>query len=55
VVAGDDQPFRGGGRDGATGVDFVCSGAEFLSQSHRYMERVGMRVQFVWSIWTAWL
>ena len=37
----------------AAGVDFVCSGAEFLSQSHRNMERVGMRVQFVRSLWTA--
>ena len=34
-------------------VDFVCSGAEFQSQSHRNMERVGMRVQFVRSLWTA--
>jgi len=32
---------------------FVCSGAEFLSQSHRNMERAGMRVQFVRSLWTA--
>ena len=38
---------------GAGGVDFVCSGVEFLSQSHRNMERVGMRVQFVRSLWTA--
>jgi ribosomal protein S18 acetylase RimI-like enzyme len=37
----------------AAGVDFVCSGAEFQSQSHRNMERVGMRVQFVRSLWTA--
>jgi ribosomal protein S18 acetylase RimI-like enzyme len=37
----------------AAGVDFVCSGAEFLSQSHRNMERVGLRVQFVRSVWTA--
>jgi len=36
----------------AAGVDFVCSGAEFLSQSHRNMERVGMRVQFVRALWT---
>jgi ribosomal protein S18 acetylase RimI-like enzyme len=35
------------------GVDFVCSGAEFLSQSHRNMERVGLRVQFVRALWTA--
>jgi hypothetical protein len=25
-------------------VDVVCSAAEFLSTSHRNMERVGMRV-----------
>ena len=36
----------------AAGVDFVCGGAEFLSQSHRNMERVGMRVQFVRALWT---
>jgi hypothetical protein len=34
------------------GVDFACSGAEFLSTSHRNMERVGMRVQFTRAIWT---
>jgi ribosomal protein S18 acetylase RimI-like enzyme len=37
----------------AAGVDFVCSGAEFLSTSHRNMERIGMRVAFIRSIWTA--
>jgi GNAT superfamily N-acetyltransferase len=37
----------------AAGVDFVCSGAEFLSASHRNMERIGMRIQFVRAIWTA--
>jgi ribosomal protein S18 acetylase RimI-like enzyme len=37
----------------AAGVDFVCSGAEFLSASHRNMERVGMRILFVRSLWTA--
>jgi GNAT superfamily N-acetyltransferase len=37
----------------AAGVDFVCGGAEFLSASHRNMERAGMRVAFVRSIWTA--
>jgi len=36
----------------AAGVDFVCSGADFLSQSHRDMERAGMRVLFVRSLWT---
>jgi hypothetical protein len=34
------------------GVDFICSGAAFQSGSHRNMERAGMRVQFVRSIWT---
>jgi GNAT superfamily N-acetyltransferase len=36
----------------AARVDFVCSGADFLSQSHRNMERAGMRVLFVRSLWT---
>jgi len=36
----------------ALGVDFICSGAAFQSGSHRNMERAGMRVQFVRSIWT---
>ena len=36
----------------AAGVDFVCSGADFLSQSHRNMEHAGMRVLFVRSLWT---
>jgi len=35
------------------GVDFVCGGADFLSQSHRNMERAGMRVLFVRGLWTA--
>jgi Acetyltransferase (GNAT) domain len=34
------------------GVEFVCSGAAFLSASHRNMERAGMRIQFNRSIWT---
>jgi hypothetical protein len=34
------------------GVDFICSGAAFQSGSHRNMERAGMRIQFVRSIWT---
>jgi hypothetical protein len=38
----------------AAGVDFICSGAAFQSGSHRNMERAGMRVQFVRSIWTEW-
>jgi hypothetical protein len=37
----------------AAGVDFVCSGADYLSSSHRNMERTGMRVQFVRALWTA--
>ena len=36
----------------AAGVHFVCSGADFLSTSHRNMERVGMRLLFLRSIWT---
>jgi ribosomal protein S18 acetylase RimI-like enzyme len=36
----------------AAGVDFVCSGADFLSTSHRNMERAGMRLLFLRSIWT---
>ncbi|MEQ7005540.1 GNAT family N-acetyltransferase [Actinopolymorpha sp. B17G11] len=35
----------------AAGVEFVCSGADYLSTSHRAMERVGMRVQFVRALW----
>jgi hypothetical protein len=37
----------------AAGADFVCGGAELHSQSHRNMQRVGMRVQFVRALWTA--
>jgi hypothetical protein len=58
-----DPMFRGRGlhaallcrrwRDAsAAGVDFVCSGADFLSTSHRNMERAGMRILFLRSIWT---
>jgi Acetyltransferase (GNAT) domain len=36
----------------AAGVDFICSGAAFQSASHRNMERSGMRLQFVRSVWT---
>jgi hypothetical protein len=36
----------------AARVDFVCSGADFLSTSHRNMERVNMRLLFLRSIWT---
>jgi hypothetical protein len=37
----------------AAGVDFVCGGADFLSQRHRTMEHAGMRVLFVRGLWTA--
>jgi ribosomal protein S18 acetylase RimI-like enzyme len=37
----------------AARVDFVCSGADFLSTSHRNMERAGMRLLFLRSIWTS--
>jgi hypothetical protein len=33
------------------GADCVCGGATFLSQSHRNMERVGMRLLFLRAIW----
>lgn len=36
----------------AAGVDTIFSGAAPFSTSHRNMERVGMRVQFVRSLWT---
>jgi hypothetical protein len=36
----------------AARVDFVCGGAAFLSPSHRNMERAGMRLLFLRSIWT---
>jgi ribosomal protein S18 acetylase RimI-like enzyme len=35
------------------GVDFVFSGAEPFSTSHRNMERTGMRLQFLRTKWTA--
>jgi hypothetical protein len=34
------------------GTEFICSGATFLSTSHRNMERAGLRIQFNRSIWT---
>jgi hypothetical protein len=37
---------------GASGADLVFSGATPFSTSHRNMERAGMRVQFVRSLWT---
>jgi ribosomal protein S18 acetylase RimI-like enzyme len=36
----------------AAGADTVFSGAAPFSMSHRNMERIGMRVQFVRSLWT---
>lgn len=33
-------------------ADFACAGAVFQSASHRNMERAGMRIQFVRSVWT---
>jgi len=58
-----DPAFRGRGLHAAllrrrmldasvAGVDLVCSGADFLSTSHRNMERAGMRLLFLRSIWT---
>jgi hypothetical protein len=61
--AATDPGFRGRGLHAAllgcrfaaahaADTEFVCSGAAFLSVSHRNMERVGMRLQFVRAIWT---
>ena len=61
--AATDPAFRGRGLQTAmlhrriadaqaAGVDFVCSGADYLSTSHRNMERAGMRVLFVRALWT---
>jgi GNAT superfamily N-acetyltransferase len=58
-----DPRFRGRGIQAAllrqriytasqAGAEFICSGAAFLSTSHRNMERIGMRVLFVRAIWT---
>jgi ribosomal protein S18 acetylase RimI-like enzyme len=57
-----DPAFRGRGLHTAllrrrildaslAGVDFICSGADFLSNSHRNMERVGMKLLFLRAIW----
>ena len=35
------------------GAEYVCSGATFLSTSHRNMVRAGMTLQFVRALWTA--
>jgi GNAT superfamily N-acetyltransferase len=62
--AATDPAFRGRGLQSvllatriaaakAAGADLVCSGAAFLSPSHRNMERIGMRIQFVRAIWTS--
>jgi ribosomal protein S18 acetylase RimI-like enzyme len=61
--AATDPAFRGRGLHtallarrmadaAAAGANFICGGAEFLSASHRNMERAGMRVQFVRALWT---
>jgi GNAT superfamily N-acetyltransferase len=34
------------------GAEYVCSGATFLSSSHRNMVRAGMTLQFVRALWT---
>jgi hypothetical protein len=40
-------------RDASTsGVDFLCSGAEPMSTSHRNMERAGLRLHFTRAKWT---
>ncbi len=60
--AATDPAFRGRGLQSAllrrriadasrADAEFVCSGANYLSTSHRNMERVGMRVQFVRANW----
>jgi GNAT superfamily N-acetyltransferase len=37
----------------AAGADLVTSGAAFLSDSYRNMERIGLRLMFMRAIWTA--
>lgn len=37
----------------AAGVDLITSGAAFLSDSYRNMERIGMRLMFIRAVWTA--
>lgn len=57
-------PFRGRGLQRALlahrlrhaageGAAYACSGAAFLSTSHRNMVRAGMSLQFVRALWTA--
>lgn len=36
----------------AANADIICSGADFLSGSHRNMERVGMKLLFLRAVWT---
>jgi|SRR5579862_2512215 len=36
----------------AAGAEIAVSGTAFLSASHRNMERIGMKLQFVRSLWT---
>lgn len=61
--ASTDPAFRGRGLHAAMlharlaaaaamGGELAFSGAAFLSQSHRNMERAGMKLQFVRSLWT---
>jgi GNAT superfamily N-acetyltransferase len=62
--AATDPAFRGRGLQaallqrrigaaGEAGAGFVSSGASYLSASHRNMERVGMRLLSLRSIWTS--
>jgi len=61
--AATDPAFRGRGLQNALlahrlrhaaaeGAEFACSGASFLSTSHRNMVRAGMTLQFVRATWT---
>ena len=61
--AATDPAFRGRGLHAtllrrrihdasAAGVEVICSGAGFLSTSHRNMERAGMRLLFLHTTWT---
>jgi GNAT superfamily N-acetyltransferase len=61
--AATDPAFRGRGLQtallahrlrhaAAQGAAYVCSGATFLSTSHRNMVRAGMTLQFVRALWT---
>ena len=61
--AATDPKFRGRGLQAALlahrlrhaaehGAEYACSGASFLSTSHRNMVRAGMTLQFVRAVWT---